>query len=222
MFCTRGKTSSFPPALAQRMNQDRCPRNKTPGDPRPPSYQAEVFNPFVGQPAPPGHSHAAGPRAALSASRPTSSGGRGRSGSSGAAGGAGGPGGDGGSKTEWESGAGAAPARAGSAPRAGSSGLRGCGRRGVCSAPLAAGTRAPSARSPPRPPFVCGELVVAAAAGDIPVWDPGGGPAASRGRPRLERQQDAEEGAETEWGPAPPLNTYTHTHTHTHTHLRRP
>ena len=88
--CVRGKTSSFPPALAQRMNQNRCPRDKTPGEPRPPSYQAEVFNPFVGQPAPPGHSHAAGPAAPRSPpASPTSSGGRRGSGYSGAACGAG-------------------------------------------------------------------------------------------------------------------------------------
>lgn len=31
-----------------------------PGQLGPPSYQAEVFNPFVGQPVPPGHRHAAG------------------------------------------------------------------------------------------------------------------------------------------------------------------
>lgn len=141
MFCTRDKTSSFPPALAQRMNQDRCPRNKTPGDPRPPSYQAEVFNPFVGQPAPPGHGHAAGPRAALSASRPTSSGGRGRSGSSGAAPWGGGGGGREGTDGQRPSGS------PGPAPRQPGRGLR--PEPALPGASAAAG--AGSARRPWRP-----------------------------------------------------------------------
>lgn len=56
-----------------------------------PDKQAEVFNPFVGQPAPPGHSHAAGPAALRSppAGRRRSGGGPGCGYSCAACGGAG-------------------------------------------------------------------------------------------------------------------------------------
>lgn len=171
--CVRGKTSSSPPALAQRMNQNRYPRDKTPGEPRPPSYQAEVFNPFVGQPAPPGHSHAAGPAAPRSPpASPTSSGGRRGSGYSGACGLRGGQGGDGGSKTEWKPGAGAAPGRAGYALRYRvSRAPRTRPSRGLRCALRPPGPPAPSARSPAarvRPaepaPLSGGEPVAVAAA----------------------------------------------------------
>lgn len=60
-------TSFIPPVHTPRMNQTRCETDRAPRQPGPPSYQAEVFNPFVGQPAAPGHRHAAGARVLRSA-----------------------------------------------------------------------------------------------------------------------------------------------------------
>lgn len=153
------------------MNQNLSTERGNAGTACPPSYQAEVFNPFVVQPAPPRHSHAAPLRRAR---RPPAREGAAAAGAvgTGARAGAGRAGGGGRwSETEWKREAGAEPARAGSAPRDGSSGRRGSGSRrsGSARATLRRRPR-PRPRSeralpgPPPGPFVCGEPVVVAAA----------------------------------------------------------
>lgn len=211
----RGKTStpSFPPAHAQRMNQNRGTTDKPPGEPRPPSYQAEVLNPFVGQPAPPGHGHAARPAAARSApAGPTRSAG-GRAAVT-VAPPAGGPGVGRGSEAEWQPG-GRRPASAGgSEPRS-----RAAARPGPGPGPALPAPPPGSRVRPPRPPFVSGEPAAAVpAVQGVPVGGyPGGVLAASaRPAPLCETRRDAESDTQTQVGTLPPkwaLSRPSYTHT---------
>lgn len=114
--------SSFPPRTLGEWIK-LAARETERGRARPPSYQAEVLNPFVGQPAPPGHSHAAG-RPEKERRRP------GQRLQRAARGGAAG-------QRLSGSGAGAAPARAGSAARG--RGFRALRLRGARRAPEPAG-----------------------------------------------------------------------------------
>lgn len=152
-----------------------------------------MFNPFVGQPVPPRHSHAAGPAALRSppAGPRRSGGGRG-SGYSCAACGRGGEGGDGGSKTEWKSGGrrGASPGGVcvpgPGLPGAGLRPARGlrCTLRGP---DPALGARAPRPRRPaarvgPAAPASLSAdepVVVAATAQDVPAGNWEASPAGS-------------------------------------------
>lgn len=170
------------------MNQNRCTRDKTQGEPCPPSYQAEVFNPFVGQPAPPGHSHADGPSALRSppAGPKRSGGGRGSGYSCAACGGAGW--GRRGSKTEWKPGGRHRASPGGvHAPEPGLPGAAAPARAGSALPTPRLPPCAPSARSPaPAAPAARGctvalaplsggePVVVAAAVQDVPSWELGG------------------------------------------------
>lgn len=117
-------------------------------------------------------------------------------------------------KDRWEPGAGAAPARAGSPPGAGSSGRLGRlgrGRRRVCAAPLAAGTCAPERALPAAPALClrraccCGcppRAVSRSGIREAAQQPPAAGPAGKMARCG---------GCWGQWGPAPPLDSHTHT-----------